>query len=241
MDHFIFSGTIKSKLSASYLKSNASHLLLLIFWPIYGISFYLVEQRHFNPAEWKVIHTSLDDIIPFNELFIIPYLFWFVFLTGMVLYTAFFNVRAFRKMMYFIMITYTVTIIIYLIFPNYQDLRPTAFARDNIFTQAVKSFYAYDTNTNVCPSIHVLGSIAAMLGGWDTGLFSKKGWKAALLITALLISMSTVFLKQHSIVDVLAAFFLCTIAYIIVYILYEQRKFDKETTRSEKKHEKVSA
>lgn len=240
MDKFIFSGSLKSALSFNSLKKNASHLLLLVFWPVYGLSFYLVEKRHFVPSEWHVMHTVMDDFIPFNEFFIIPYLFWFVFLTGMVAYTALFNVSAFHKMMYFIMITYTVTIIIYLIYPNYQDLRPTVFERNNVFTQMVKDFYNFDTNTNVCPSIHVIGSVAAMLAGWDTQRFSKKGWKAVFFITAVLISLSTVFLKQHSVIDVLMAFFLCTVTYIIVYVVYGQRKYKDKTTRSEKHREKVS-
>lgn len=240
MDKFIFSSNLKSALSLNSIKKNASHLLLLVFWPVYGLSFYLVEQREFNTHDWHVIHTALDDIIPFNEYFIIPYLFWFVFLTGMVAYTALFNVRAFQRMMYFIMITYTVTIIIYLIYPNYQDLRPEVFERNNIFTQTVRNFYEYDTNTNVCPSIHVLGSVAAMLGGWDTERFSKKGWKAAFFVTAALISASTVFLKQHSVIDVLMAFFLCVITYIIVYVVYGHKEYQNKTARSEKHREKVS-
>ena len=81
---------------------------------------------------------------------------WFVFLVGMVLYLGLCDIENFRKYMYFIIISYSVTVVIYLVYPTYQDLRPTIFERDNIFVHIVQFLYGFDTNTNVCPSIHVL-------------------------------------------------------------------------------------
>ena len=73
------------------------------------------------------MHCALDDLIPFNEWFLIPYLFWFVYLIGAVAYTFFFDVPGFRRMMRFVMITYSVTLIIYFLFPTCQMLRPEVF------------------------------------------------------------------------------------------------------------------
>lgn len=126
------------------------HLKLLIFWPIFGLFFTFVE-RFYNVGHYYSMHCPLDDMIPFCEWFLIPYLFWFVYLIGTIVYTFFFDVTAFKRMMYFIIITYTITMLIYLVFPTCQDLRPTQFARDNILTRFVAWFYNFDTNTNVCP------------------------------------------------------------------------------------------
>ena len=41
--------------------------------------------------------------------------------------------------------------------PNGQDLRPAVMPRDNIFCDLVAYTYSLDTNTNVFPSVHVLG------------------------------------------------------------------------------------
>ena len=130
------------------------HLKLLIFWPIFGLFFTFVE-RFYNVGHYYSMHCPLDDMIPFCEWFLIPYLFWFVYLIGTIVYTFFFDVAAFKRMMYFIIITYSITMLIYLVFPTCQDLRPTQFARDNVLTRFVAWFYNFDTNTNVCPSIHV--------------------------------------------------------------------------------------
>lgn len=192
------------------------HLKLLIFWPIFGLLFTFVE-RFYNVGHYYSMHCPLDDMIPFCEWFLIPYLFWFVYLIGTIVYTFFFDVAAFKRMMYFIIITYSITMLIYLVFPTCQDLRPTQFARDNVLTRFVAWFYNFDTNTNVCPSIHVLGSVAAMLGLCDCRRLQNPKLKLLFILLCVLICISTVFMKQHSVLDVLAALPLCVIAYPICY------------------------
>ena len=191
------------------------HLWLLLYWPIYGAFFFFVEKVY-RPDGYYSVWCPLDDAIPFCELFLIPYLFWFVYLIGMHVYTLIYDVAAFRKMMYFIMITYSATIIIYLIFPTCQDLRPAEFERDNILTRFMAEYYAFDTNTNVCPSIHVIGSLAVMLTSFHCKDFGK-GTKVAFAVAGVLIAISTVFVKQHSILDLLAALPLCAIAYVVCF------------------------
>lgn len=188
------------------------HLKLLLFWPIYGFFFYFVEKLY-SPVRYYPMHCALDDMIPFCELFMIPYLAWFLCIVGMLLYTMLYDIGAFKRFMYFIILTYSVTIVIYLIFPTCQQLRPAAFPRDNLLTQMVGNFYAFDTNTNVCPSIHVLGALGVMFAGWDAERLRKPLWRAVFAATALLICLSTVFLKQHSVIDVLAALFAYAVCY----------------------------
>ena len=72
-----------------------SHVRLLLYWPIFGLLFLFLErlqpQRNYYP-----VYCGLDDIIPFCEWALIPYLFWFVFLIGTLVYTFFVDVPAFR-------------------------------------------------------------------------------------------------------------------------------------------------
>ena len=85
------------------------HLKLLLFWPLFGLGFLFVE-RYYPVAHYYAMHCALDDLIPFNEWFLIPYLFWFVYLIGALAYTFFFDVPSFRKMMQFVIFTYSVTL-----------------------------------------------------------------------------------------------------------------------------------
>ena len=221
----VVEGTMKEKRAAvDYRQFRLSrlnteqfrHLKLLLYWPIFGLLFWYaergVEVDHYYP-----MHCWLDDYIPFNEWFLIPYLFWFAFMVGMHLYTLWHDVPAFRRMMYFIILTYSVSLVIFFLFPNCQQLRPAVFERDNVLTRFLAEFYAFDTSTNVCPSLHVVGSLAAMFAAWDTPRFSSWPWRLAFGVTAALISVSTVFLKQHSVLDILAALVVCAAAYVMIY------------------------
>ncbi len=192
------------------------HLKYLAYWPAFGLVFLMLERFWIRERYWPM-HCAWDDAIPFCEYFLIPYLFWFVFLVGMHVYTLLFDTEAFKNMMRFIIVTYSAAILIYILFPNCQELRPAAFERDNIFTHFMVGWYRFDTNTNVCPSLHVIGSAAVMFCAWDSKRFSTPGWRSAFGLAAFLISISTVFLKQHSVLDVLTASLICASAYFAVY------------------------
>lgn len=88
----------------------------------------------------------------------------------------------------------------------------------------VQFLYGFDTNTNVCPSLHVVGSLAVMFAAWNSRHFSTLPWKIAFGIAAFLISISTIFLRQHSVLDLLAALPICFAAYYIVYRAPEKRR-----------------
>lgn len=188
------------------------HVNYLFYWLIYGILFFAVERLWIRES-YTPMYCVLDDYIPFCEYFLIPYLFWFIFLTGAIIYTFFCDVVAFKRMMRFIVISYSIAIITYIIFPNCQLLRPHVFERDNILTRIMAGFYQFDTNTNVCPSVHVIGSMAVVFGVWNTKRFGTKKWRIAFAAMGILISISTVFLKQHSVIDVAVAVPVCFVAY----------------------------
>lgn len=207
-----------------------SHLKLLLFWPIYGLAFLSLER--FIQLDYHTIYTSFDDKIPFCEYFLLAYLFWFVFLIGMHLYLLLFDVEGFRKFMWFTIITYSVTCLIYIIYPSQQELRPTEFLRDNVMTRFMAWFYDFDTNTNVCPSLHVIGSMAVLFAAWHTPRFANAPGRIAFTLMATLISISTVFLKQHSLLDIPPALLISFLVYFIVYRWWPAHK--KKKTGSEK-------
>lgn len=193
-----------------------SHVLYLLYWPIYGLLFLTVERLWIRDS-YVPVHCALDDMIPFNELFVFPYLFWFVYLIGTLVYTFFWEPRSFRDLMRFIVISCSTAIAIYMVFPNCQELRPLAFERDNLITRFLGHFYRFDTNTNVCPSIHVIASVAVAICAWHSDRFGTPGWRLAFVTMAVLISLSTLFLKQHSVIDVLGALPVCAVTYLLVY------------------------
>ena len=201
-------------------KDGWQKLGLLLFWPIYLVIFVYLERFH-DPDGYYPMYCPVDDLIPFCEWFLLPYLFWFIFLGGSVFFTLFTNGAAFRRMMHFIILTHAAALIIFFLFPTCQELRPEVFPRDNVLTRFMAGFYVFDTNTNVCPSLHVIGSVGAMLGFRDCKVFSSGRVRKIVLwtITAL-ISISTVFLKQHSILDVIFALPICLGGYLLAYRVF---------------------
>ena len=191
-------------------------ILLLLFWPVYGF-FFLFVERIYDVEYYFPMQCALDNRIPFSEYFFIPYIFWFAYVFIMLAYTFFFDADAFSRLMKFIMICNTAAIVIYLIFPTCQELRPAVFPRDNVLTTLVRAFYEFDTNTNVFPSVHVLNTVAVMATSWHMKKLRTVGWQLAINITGVLIILSTLFMRQHSVLDVIGALVLCVPAYMISF------------------------
>lgn len=198
------------------LTHRKKELRYLLFWPIY-LFFFAVLERVWPAGHYTVVWCPLDDMIPFCEVFLIAYVAWFVFMAGVHVYTIFRSPGAYRKMMQFFCVTFGLTTLLYFIWPTCQELRPETFPRDNVLTTIVSWLYAIDTPTNVCPSMHVIGSVAALLGAWWAKGLNRPLPRVLFTVLTVLISLSTVFLKQHSAVDVFAAIPMCMIGYLVVY------------------------
>ena len=105
-----------------------------------------------------------------------------------------------------------------LVYPNGLNLRPAEFPRDNFFTGWVGSLYRTDTPTNVFPSIHVYNSVVACIAVRRCeSLRKRRGIQISSFVLSVLIILSTVFLKQHSVSDVISAFVLNFVVYAVIY------------------------
>lgn len=191
------------------------HLKLLLGWVGYLTMYFLTENL--IPAEKCIpVHCALDDVVPFCEWFVIPYVSWYFLIVGSLLYFLLYNVDSFRNMQTYIIITQIIAMAVYIIFPNRQDLRPEVFPRDNVLTWLLGFIYAADTNTGVCPSLHVGYS----LGIASTWLREKSipAWlRNTIAIWCAVICISVAFVKQHSVVDIFTAIPMCMFAEWFVF------------------------
>ena len=81
-----------------------SHLKYLLGWVGYFIMYFLTERL--IPVErCYSVHCRLDDIIPFCEAFVIPYVFWYVYIVITLLYFAIYNPDGVKKVVRFIIVT----------------------------------------------------------------------------------------------------------------------------------------
>ena len=194
-------------------KERYRHVLLLLYWPVYLLVFLMIER--FTGGAYTPIRCGLDDAIPFCEWFIVPYFLWFPYLVGMLLYTLLEDTESFRRLMRYFIVTFTAAVILYRLFPNCQELRPTSFPRDNLMTGIVAFLYRLDTNTNVCPSEHVIGSAGVIFAAFSSPKLKKH--RAWILALGILICASTVFVKQHSLWDHAAAIPVCLAGWLLCF------------------------
>ena len=205
-------------------KYKHSWVFLYIF--IY-MPWFLYLEKHVT-TDYHVIEIRLDHYIPFIEYFIIPYLMWFAFIAVVFLYFFVTDVPGFYRIAKFMFTGMTVFLIISTVFPNGQDLRPVVFERDNIFVDAVRMLYRADTCTNIFPSLHVFNSLSACIAIHESSALKKRPgicWGAYVL--AGMIILATVFLKQHSMLDVLGAFFMAYALYLIIYAPERRKSLEK--------------
>ena len=192
-----------------------SHLLLLLGWVGYFIMYFLTENL--IPAEnCTPVKMWLDDVIPFNEWFVIPYVFWYLLVVISLGWFMFYDVKSFKALQTYIIITQICAMIVYILYPTRQDLRPDVFPRDNILSDLIGMIYSFDTNTGVCPSLHVAYSIG-IASVWVRQKEAYTWWKIFVVFAVIMICLSTMFIKQHSAVDFFAALPVCLVAEFVVY------------------------
>ena len=192
-----------------------AHAKLWLTWLVYFALYFLTENL--IPAEkCHVMHCFLDDLIPFNEYFLIFYTGWYLLVAGSLLYYFFYDVGRFRELDLYIFVTQMAAMASYIFFPSRQDLRPEVFPRENFFTWVMGLIYTFDTNTGVCPSLHVAYSLAIVsVILKDTEL--KKATKVLVTVFSILVCLSTAFVKQHSTLDILAALPVVLLGEILIY------------------------
>lgn len=199
-----------------------SHLKLLLGWVGYFALYFLTENL-IPVGKCHVIHCGLDDIIPFCEWFLLPYVFWYLLIVFSLGYFLLYDVDSFKKLQTYIIITQILAMAVYIIYPSCQNLRPAVFPRENFLTDCISFLYAFDTNTGVLPSLHCAYSLG-IASVWLKAKDTSKLWKAFVVIAVILICMSTTFIKQHSALDFFAALPVCLIAEILVFkVFYKNR------------------
>lgn len=192
-----------------------AHLKLLGGWLIYFVLFFLTENL-IPPESCHVVHCALDDKIPFCEWFLIPYVGWYFLIAFCLIWFALYDIDSFRGLSIFIFVTQMVAMAIYILWPSIQLLRPEVMPRENVLTHIIGFIYSVDTNTGVCPSLHVaysVGIASAWLKKRDASLVAK----GIIVIFVILIILATMFIKQHSAVDAFAAIPVCLLAEFIAF------------------------
>ena len=205
----------KTKQRLSDILYNYRHATLLLLLLLLIYVFNLLEQV-VVPRYW--ISCTLDDYIPFVSVFVIPYCIWYFYVAVGLIFLCLKDKRVFIPTIFLLCTGMGIALLLYFLFPHGQPLRPSI-TGDDPFSLFIKHvIYVNDTNTNCCPSIHVLDQLAVHIGLCRSKYFKNRRWfKATSLVVTVLVCASTVLIKQHSILDVMLALVLEAMLYWVFF------------------------
>ena len=195
-------------------EKGAGKLFYLFAW-LGSLAAFLACEALIKEEICHSVRLPIDDVLPFSEGFVVFYVLWYFLIVGSLVWFFIFSERGFCNLLRYMTVCQLIAVVIFILFPNKQDLRPEALPRENVFSYIVGLIHSVDTNTNVCPSMHVCFSVAlASVWGREA---SRRLTSFIYIILAALISLSTVMIKQHSVLDALFALPVCAVAEMAVY------------------------
>ncbi|MDE6529626.1 MAG: phosphoesterase [Lachnospiraceae bacterium] len=194
-------------------------MISIILYAVFYLSiFFSLENRTLE--SYHIIECGIDRMIPYCGIFIVPYLIWFPYQFALLGY--FFMVgldhKEFYRFMLYICGGMTCFLLVSWLYPNALELRPALPPDGTVFDRMVQGLYLIDTPTNVLPSIHVFNSVVfhiTFCRGLERG--TGLGWKRLSLALITLIIISTVLIKQHSVIDLVLGFVMAGIGYLLIY------------------------
>lgn len=207
------------------------HVLWGLYVPVYLAMYFTIEKCVHGPYWYTQL--PIDYQIPFVEQFVVFYDIWFFYLVTIGVYLILKDGEGFRRYMWYIMIGYTVSTLICAMVPNAQALRPAVMPRHNVFTFLVQCIYDADTNTNVFPSVHVVGAIGGMVAVWHTKGLRRWYWRAGVTVLAMLIMSATLLIKQHAVLDLAAGLGISLVTYVIAYVILDRQRKKKLAAAAE--------
>jgi membrane-associated phospholipid phosphatase len=207
--------------------SKYSPLLLMLVFPILGMMYAWTNNIE-NQEVYRLI-TTVDEAIPFVKAFAVPYSIWIFYIYVCLIYFFKKDVSVYYRAI----LTYTVSALIcYLIYSVFQTTVPRPMVTGNdLISELMRYVYNRDQPYNCFPSIHCFSSYMVMRMLWTSSFRNK--WNVT-LITGMssLIIMSTMFVKQHVIMDAIGAIFLVEVVIAGIILVERALKVSRERQKS---------
>ena len=156
----------------------------------------------------------IDKLIPFNKYFIIPYISWYFYVVIFIAIFCVINERTYYRLLISLAVGMIICYVTFFIFPTTVP-RPTIITKD-VFSRLVLSIYKNDEPYNCFPSVHVVNAMIVSIYVNREEKFNKI-IKIISSFLAILIVLSTMFIKQHVFVDAVSGIIVAYAVYMAVY------------------------
>jgi hypothetical protein len=193
------------------VRQNLKSLSLMLSIPVLNIIYCFLNNP--DRGTYSLV-TDLDQNVPFLKVFILPYLIWYVFIFGTLIYFCFKDKKIYHRTLIAINLGLLISYGIYFIFQTHVP-RPELTGTD-VLTRLVAFVYSNDQPYNAFPSIHVLVSFLMIKA---INKYPGKNFLnlSSVYLTTVLIMLATQFIKQHVVLDLLSAIVLGSLIFDLVY------------------------
>lgn len=185
------------------IKKNIIPLILMAIIPIVNVFYAILNNS--NRKVYTLV-TGFDKAMPFIAAFSVPYMIWYPFIIICLIYMCFRNRNLYYKSLSAIVISLITSYIIFFFFQTTVP-RPEVVGND-IFKSIVKFIYNTDNPYNCFPSIHVITTYIIMRNMLNHEIKNSRIINIFVLILGILIIISTEFIKQHVLFDIIFAIIL---------------------------------
>lgn len=190
------------------IKISKSNIFLLIVVVIVSCLYFVINMPH---GPLHILRTTLDDNIPRLPVFSVMYLAFLPLFWGTVIY-SWIKKYSFRQLAVSIIFVNLIAFCVYLFFQTYVP-RESVVSND-IFSASLRFIYSVDKPYNCFPSLHV--GLSSVVATWI--ILNKSKWAWAFIVLALAIAASTLFVKQHYILDVVSG---AVLGVVITYLVFK--------------------
>lgn len=190
------------------IERTGAALLLIVFCVFSFI--YLNDENALIAARggrFAILETRWDAYIPFAPYFVFAYYLYYpwVLLPVPILRER----HVFYHTIFAFALLQTIAIASFLALPS-RMVRPEL-TGDGIAMEMMRAMYKADPGFNLLPSLHVAHSTLVALVFWKYG----RKYFPAVAAGTMMISLSTVFIKQHYVIDIPVGFAYAWIAFVL--------------------------
>lgn len=179
---------------------------------VFGLNafFYFIVKKFIG--SYHLITSPLDDKIPLIPLFIILYSIWYPYLFVVYYFIYKKDKDKFKRLINKSIICILIADLCFIIYPTMVS-RPPINSYNSLISLMLYITYTTDIPVNCFPSLHCIFALLVMYAvTFDKNM--NKLFRIIVGIISPLIVLSTLFVKQHALVDVLGAIIISWIIYI---------------------------
>lgn len=193
------------------IKENKNRFIMLILAFAFQSLVYFISK--FFQRTPIYLGSVIDSKIPFISYFVIFYFIWYFLLFLVPLLLLKYDKEVFDRYIVVSIIYSIIEGIIFISFPTTMNRAPLVV--DGIFTWLVDIVYKLDMPVcNLFPSAHCAFSMLFVMAIIDVKGF-KGNYKLFIIVISILVILSTVFIKQHVVIDIVGSLIIVPIYYIV--------------------------